>query len=95
MSYSEALVHAHSTEENEAALVVDILEVLDIWDEIESLPEGSRQQRERMEVARTYVDSLRNIWNLTTEEISELDDHTDEFRATFSPQTLSGHEEAC
>lgn len=95
MSFSEALVKAHSTEQNKAALIADVLEVLGIWDEIESLPEGSKQQREWMELARTCVDSLRNTWNLTTGEIGELDDHSDEFRAVFLPQTSSGHEQAC
>lgn len=80
--------------QNKAALVADILEVLCIWDEIESLPEGSKQQREWMELARSCVDSLRSTWNFTTDEISELDDHSDEFRAVFSSQSSSDHEQA-
>lgn len=95
MSFSEALVKAHSTEQNKAALIADVLDLLNIWDEIESLPEGSKQQREWMEVARTCVDSLRNTWNLTTGEIGDLDDHSDEFREAFSSPASSGHEQAC
>lgn len=96
MSFSEALVQAHSTEATEASLVKDVLDLLLLWETIESLPEGSAAQRERIEQARVLVNRLRETWKLTNEEIGDLDEHVDEFRAEFSTQPVQDtHQEAC
>jgi hypothetical protein len=96
MNFSEALVHAHSSAENEAALVEDILQIIALWENIESMPNGSASQRSRIEDARVLVSALQTNWNLSIDEIDELDQYVDEFRAMFGKQTTQEtHLEAC
>jgi len=85
MNFSEALVHAHSDESNESALIQDVLHLVSVWGEIESSPNGSAAQLERIAEAREVVDSLRRTWNLSDDEIFELDEHVEEFRQLFGP----------
>jgi hypothetical protein len=85
MSFSEALVQAHSDETNESALVADILRLLSHWDAIESLQNGSAAQHDRIEGARELVGALRENWSLSIDEIDELDQHSAEFRQMFEP----------
>lgn len=96
MSFSEALVQAHSTEATKAALVKDVLELLSLWDTIESLPEGSTAQRKSTEQAQVLVSKLRDAWQLTNKEIGDLDEYIDEFRSVFGTQLRQvTHQEAC
>ncbi len=94
MSFSEALVHAHSSEENEAQLVSDILGLLKVWDTIESLTEGSVNQLDQIKVARNLVDDLRSTWKLENDEIAELGDHAEEFRRWLVPTQAHTHQAA-
>lgn len=94
MSFCEALIHAHSDETTEPRLVVDILHLLDVWEETESLSNGSAEQRKCIEKARVLVDHLRTEWNLSNDEIVELDEHTAEFRQWFEPSVTPHHRAA-
>ncbi len=91
MSFCEALVHAHSDETNEPALVADILYLLDVWEKIESLSSGSAEQLKCIGHARGLVDDLRANWHLSNEEMIELDEHAAEFRQWFEPPSAQQH----
>lgn len=95
MSYSEALVTAHSTESNESSLVKDILHLLNVWERIESLTNGSASQLEQIAIARAGVEKLRDVWHISADEIDELDEYAAEFRQMFEVPPNQIHTEAC
>ncbi len=92
MSFSVALVQAHSTEDNEVELVSLLFRLVEVWEKIDSLPNGSADQTNQIIAARELVDQLRNTWNLSNEEIAELD--AAEFRLEFEPYPHL-HKRAC
>ncbi len=94
MSFCEALIQAHSDESTEPALVADILYLLDTWQKIESLSNGSAEQLKCINKARGLVDDLRTNWHLSNDEIIELDEHTAEFRQWLEPPSMQEHQEA-
>lgn len=92
MSFSVALVQAHSTEDNEVELVSLLFRLVEVWEKIDSLPNGSADQTNQIIAARELVDQLRNTWNLSNEEVAELD--AAEFRQEFEPYPHL-HKRAC
>ncbi len=94
MNFSEALVHAHSSEENESQLVTDILRLLKVWEQIESLAQGSVDQLDQIKVARDLVDGLRTTWKLDNDEIAELGEHAQEFQQWIIPPPPHLHQVA-
>lgn len=94
MQFCEALLEAHSDESTEPALIADILRLLDTWEEIESLPNDSAKQLKCTESARVQVEALRVNWQLSDDEIFELDQHTSEFRQLLESPAAESHQAA-